>query len=83
MFYGDIRTLPKISLNVNLVRLWLEDTYEFFGENDDDEIPWSDKDIENITRVIEERIALRIGLGKSVSAHEIFMDVPKPICVQK
>ena len=82
MFYGDIRTLPKISLNVNLVRLWLEDTYDF-GERDDDEIPWSDRDIENITRTIEDRIALRIGLGKSVSAHEIFMDVPKPISVQK
>ena len=74
MFYGDVRALPKISLNVNLVRMWLEESYDFV-----DEFPWSDRDVENITRAIEERIALRIGLGKSVSTAQIFMNVQKPI----
>ena len=64
MFFGDIRSIPKVSLNVNLIRTMLEESYE-------------DREITNkfamiITRNCERYLAIRLNLAKSVSVLEAF-----------
>ena len=68
--YADIRALPKISLNANKTRLWLE---ELIGRGPD-ECEWEDELVERGTQDLEDRVASKLARCEAVCIHELLFE---------
>ena len=68
--YADIRALPKISLNANVIRLWLEELIE----RDPEDGEWEDELVERITRDLEGRVASKLAQAHTFCIHELLFE---------
>ena len=67
VFWADARACPRVQLNCGLIKLMLLDSL------DERQRDPSDAYVEDLTRRMEEYIAVQLNMGKQVSISEAFV----------